>query len=204
MNSNSYDVLCQKIRKMPDWKAAALCAASADKVTPIVVGLGLPSTLRLVEKCLEFVWASVVHSVAHEEGTRLTSLLESTPEWECDDPSYLPFAVTKALDFVRFALWAATSVSANEQAERALSLLLEVAESFDTSITQFPDDRTVKSLGVQLHRSEQSSQDRLVGTIESASVPSADLVATLRQEAKGIAELFGKTLPIYCYYYVQG
>ena len=204
MKSYSYDSLCQRIGRMPNWKVAALCAVCADKVTPIIAGLGLPSTWHLVETCLEFVWTSVAHATETEDSLQLIQALEATPEWECEDSSYLPFVVTKALDFVGFALRAASSHSPKELAEKALSLLAEVAENFDTSTTRFPDEQTIKSLGVQLRNSEELSQERLISTLESATSPTSQFITALRQEATSVSELFKKLLPIYCYYYVQG
>lgn len=204
MNSYNYESLCDRIRKQPDWKATALCTVCAEKVSSIVVGLGLPATWHVVEKCIDFAWSSLLHPVDNEQGLQLIRELEATCEWRCDDPSYLPFAVTRALDFVRFALWAATSVAPAKQVERALSLLLEVAESFDTSAARFPDKETAMSLGVQLRKSEESSQERLVKMVESVSMASNQVIGDLREEARSIGELFRGLLPLYCYYYVRG
>jgi len=53
MRSAHYQSMSQSIDKMADWKAAALCADCASKITPIIARLGLPDTWRLVEECLD-------------------------------------------------------------------------------------------------------------------------------------------------------
>src|SRR5947209_2483676 len=126
MKSYDYRLLCEEVKRMQQWQCTALCAVCAEKVAPIVSTLGLPRTWDLVEQCLAFVWSSTPQVTNIEEGLNLTKALESTPEWGCDDASKLAYIVGNALNFVRFALWAATAVSPSKQAERALSLLPEV------------------------------------------------------------------------------
>ncbi len=137
-------------------------------------------------------------------GQALIEALHSTPEWKCDDLSHLPFIVTKALDFINFALLASISSSSAEQAEQAFSLLLEVTENFDTAASQFPSPQIVAALGIQLLKSEQSSQQRIVASLESVGAVSKDVIGNLRKEALTISDSVKKLLPIYAYYYLHG
>jgi hypothetical protein len=203
MSCDHYESLCQSIDNMADWKAGALCTVCAAKVAPIIARLGLPDTWRLVEECLEFVWGSVGQYSDKKEALRLTKALESTPEWQCEDNSFLPFAVKRALDFIKFALLGITSSAAKEEAKKALSLLVEVAESFDTSARKFPSCDTIKPIDIRLQASEESSQERLVKMLEKASAAPGQTMAALRQEANVVAELFRVLLLIYCYDYVR-
>ena len=140
----------------------------------------------------------------HNTGQALIEALHSTPEWKCDDLSHLPFIVTKALDFINFALLASISSSSAEQAEQAFSLLLEVTENFDTAASQFPSQQIVAALGIHLLKSEQSSQQRLVASLESVGAVSKDVIGNLRKEALTISDSMKKLLPIYAYYYLHG
>jgi len=204
MNSYDYDSLCQTINKMPAWQTVALCAACAEKVTPIIHEIGLPSTWGLVQDCLEHVWSSLGQRIDQGTGLALIEALHSTPEWKCDDLAHLPFIVTKALDFINFALLASISSSSAEQAEQALSLLLEVTENFDTAASQFPAPQIVSALNIQLVKNEQSSQQRLVASLENIGTFSRDVIGNLRSEALTISDSMKKMLPIYAYYYLHG
>ena len=210
MKAYDYDSLCETINTMPAWKAAAICAASAEKVAPIVRAIGLPKTWNLAERCIEHAWSSLGQTNALK-GQELLRALKATPEWGSDDLSegrddflHLPFAVTKALDFMNFALLASMSISPSEQATRALSLLLDVTENFDTATADFPDAQTVQALGIQLRKSEQLSQQRLVASLESAASPSSGLVKNLREESRTLSEMVERLLPIYGYCYLRG
>jgi hypothetical protein len=204
MSSDRYKALCQRIEKMDDWEAAALCAVSASKVVPVIARLGLPDTWRLVEECLEYVWGSFGQASNNEEGLRLAEALESTPEWQCEDNSFLPFAVTETLDFVKLAVLAvAVPSSAKENAKGALDALVGIASSYDASAKKFPAYETTKASNVRLQASEEESQERLMKMLESAHSASRQTIAALRQEAKDIAELFRLLLPLVCYDHVS-
>jgi hypothetical protein len=132
MSSERYRFLCQRIDNIEDWKAAALCAVCASKVAPVVVSIGLPNTWNLVLECLEYVWASLNHAVDNERGLTLAQALEATPEWQCEDNSFLPFAVTEALDFVKLAVLAvAVPSAAKKNAKGALDALGGIASGYD-------------------------------------------------------------------------
>lgn len=200
MTTDRYDSICRSIDSMAEGKAVAICVVCSTKVTAVIVRLALPDTWHLVEECLAFVWQACNHRVDIAEAQRLSEALESTPEWQCEDNAHLPFVVTRALDFVSFALLAVASPPcAKEEAKKALSLLVEFAEGFDSSARAFPSN----PLDANLQASEEASQERLVKMLESASAASSEGVAALRQEADDIAELFKALLPIYCYDYVS-
>jgi hypothetical protein len=145
VTSDRYKSLCQRIDAMENWKAVTLCAVCASKVTPIIAGVGLPGTWRLVQQCIEHVWQNIGQSSNCNEGKPLAKALESTPEWQIEDNSYLLFAVTQVLDFVFLALLAVDDpVSAKESAEGALDLIVVLASSYDSSAMTFPDRGTTK------------------------------------------------------------
>ena len=88
---------------------------------------------------------------AQPRGVRITegyldAELQATPEWQCEDSSYLPFGVTGALDPVHFALQAAAGCSARENAGKAPAHLLDVTDTFDVSAAKFYDAQTGKLL----------------------------------------------------------
>ena len=68
----------------------------------------------------------------------------------------------------------------------------------------FPSPQIVGALGIQLLKSEQSSQQRLVASLESVGAVSKDVIANLRKEALTISDSMKKLLPIYAYYYLHG
>src|SRR5262245_51563489 len=117
MNPYDYHSLCQTINDLPPWKATALCVASAEKVATLIHDIGLPSTWSVVRNCLEHVWSSLTNHANESRVQTLITALHSTPEWECDDPAHFPFIITKALDFVNFALVGSNASSPHEQAE---------------------------------------------------------------------------------------
>jgi len=204
MRAYSYESVCEAIKRMADWQAIAICAVCAEKVAPIGRSVALETTWRLADECLKFAWSSVERRPIVEKGQDLIKSLESLPEWGCDDPRRLPFIVAKALDFTMFAMRASTSVSPSEQAERALSLLLEVTEDFDTAASEFLDAGGATGVARHLRTSEEESQGRLIVLLESASSPSREVVSNLRRESHAISELFERLLPVYCYCYLRG
>ncbi len=204
MSSDRYQILCQRIDNMADWKAAALCAVCASKVAPIIARLGLPDTWRLVEECLEYVWRSLGQSSNNEEGLRLVEAVESTPEWQCEDNSFLPFAVTEMLDFVKLAVLAvAVPSSAKENAKGVLDLLFVISSSYDASAERFLAQYPSRTPNVSLQASEEESQERLVKMLEGVATASKQTIAVMRQEANEIAELFRLLLPMVCYAHVS-
>jgi hypothetical protein len=202
MGDARYDSLCRRINQMADWKATALCAVCASKVTPIIARLGLPDTWHLVEECLEFVWGHIGGNTNSKEALRLTEALEATPEWQCEDNSFLPFAVTKALDFVKLALLAvANPTSAKDNAGGAFDLLVGLASSYDFAAKSFPAHATTKKTALQ--SSEEESQGHLVSMLERATSPSSQTLADLRKEAERLGGLLKVLLPMYCYDYAK-
>lgn len=204
MSSDRYQSLCQRIDNLADWKAAAICAVCASKVAPVIARLGLPDTWRLVEECLEYVWRSLGQSGNKEEGLRLAKALEATPEWHCEDNSFLPFAVTETLDFVKLAVLAvAVPSSAKENAKGVLDLLYVISSSYDASAERFLAQYPSRSPNVSVQASEEESQERLVKMLEGVDTASKQTIAALRQEANEIAELFRLLLPMRCYEYAK-
>jgi hypothetical protein len=200
MSSAHYEAMSRSIDNMVDWKAAAICAVCASKVVPIVARLALPDTWRLVEECIQFVWGNLGQSSNNENGEMLAKALESTPEWQCEDNSFLPFAVTEALDFVKLAVLAvAVPSSAKENAKGAIDLLVGLASSYDFSAKKFLAKEPAKASNVRLQTSEEASQERLVKMLEKLSAPSSQTVDALRREATDIAELIKALLPMVCY-----
>ncbi len=204
MSSARHDSLCQRIDQMADWKAAALCAVSASKVTPIISRLGLPGTWHLVEECVKFVWESVGQTPNAEEALGFIESLQSTPEWNVEDNSFLPFAVTQALDFVKLSLSSfATPASAKKNAAGALDLLAGLASGYDFAAKKFPALAMAKGSDVKLQTSEELSQDHLLSMLEKADGPSSQTLSDLRTEADRVARLIKIFLPIYCYEYAN-
>jgi hypothetical protein len=204
MSNDRYKSLCQRIQAMENWQAAALCAVCASKVRPIIARLGLPGTFRLVEKSLDHVWQNIGQSGNRGEELKLAVALELTPEWQVDDTSYLPSAVTQVLDFVQLALLAAaTPESAKENACGAFDLLVGVASCYDFSAKEFLDAERKRGSDVSLQKSEEASQERLTRLLEKETRPSDQTITALRQEADGIAALFKALLPMHCYGYVK-
>lgn len=204
MKTYDFELLCRAMREMPNWKAISLCAASAEKIGPVIREVGLPSTWAMVQDCLNHVWSSLHENFDHSIWQKLVDSLHSAPEWGCDDSAGLPYIVAKSLDFVDFALSASVSATPAEEAAKAFSLLLEVMESFDTSTEQFPGDVAPLRTGLSFLSSEQNSQQYLLEVLESADIVSRDLIDSLHQESRKVAASVEKIVPVYVYYYLQG
>lgn len=202
MGSYDYGALRGALDGMTPWKASALCAASAEKVTPIVGCLALPDTWSLVERSLAFCWRSLTTDVVAGELQQLQTALYASPEWNCDDNSCLPWVVKKALDFVNLALSAATSSSPSNHALTSLSLLIEFAGVIDHS-AQREDDGVLRKTRIELQQTELQSQARSIEALQAATQPSEHLVAVVRQEARVVMAVVGGALPVYCYRYLQ-
>jgi hypothetical protein len=205
MSKSRYQSLCERIEAMDNWKAAALCAVCASKVTPIIARLGLPNTWRLVEKCLDYVWHGIAQPSDGSDAKRMVESLEATPEWNVEDNSFLPDAVTQVLDFIKLALLAvATPELAKENATGAFDLLIGVTSGYDFSAKKFPAYDTKPGPAVALERSEGESQERLVTLLEKESTLSNQTILALRREAERIAAMFKAILPMYCYDFLKG
>jgi hypothetical protein len=198
-----YRLICADVNEMAPWQQRALCTVCLAKVAPIVKALGLRDTWPPVERSLAFAWASITQPPRVEEGVELLRTIEETPEWNCNDSDYLPHVVAQALSFVEFALKAAGSISPAEQARKAMGLLLDFADPFDSVATRHPEDSAVKRLGMRIVPTEELSQIRIMGTIRTVDQPSRQVITELQREARTVSKMFQELLPIYCYDYVQ-
>jgi hypothetical protein len=115
----------------------------------------------------------------------------------------LPFAVARALNFVRFALLAVSGDMPSEQAARAFSYILEIAETFDTAARKFPAAAQRGNAELALETSEERSQGRLV-EILARPTERGLMVQDAKAEADVIALNFKGLLPVYAYHYVSG
>ncbi len=198
-----YQSLCLQIGGMPPWKLYALAASCAEKVAPIVQGIGSIHTCRLVRNCLDLLWSAPLKQPAAGDFLQLVKAVESTPEWDCDgDSDYLPFEVAQDLDRIHLALRAVASAEPRQEIQGLISLMRDLADCWDATLS------LVKTLpGVPaphaLEESEVRSQERLIGMLAVARQPSRKLVERVKAEAVSVGALFRQATPLYCYAFVS-
>jgi hypothetical protein len=196
-----YESHCCRIRRWQTWKLCLLSAACAEKVFPIVHALGLKRTCLLVEECQNFIWSSPFSTATNsDEAQRLLEALRSTPEWDCDgDNSYLPFEVARALDRLHLSLTTITSPEPHTVLEALISLMRDLADSWDATLSRGKGLRGSAAQPILLEDAEVASQERLINMIEAAHEASTEAIALVKAEAQSVRALFRQYAPMYCF-----
>lgn len=202
MSNYNYQYLIQQISNMSTWQMVAASAVTAEKVSPIIRSLALPATWRTTKLSLDLAWRSVIDLRAHsEEAQFLLHELNAVPEWQCEYPDTLIFAVSKPLDLVRFILTTISSTSNSDMINNiGFSHVLDIADELDVAASDFPD---FVAASYSIRNAEQLSQMSIVAALKDQNAPTKVLLEKLQQEAESISKLVKVALPTFCYGFVS-
>lgn len=187
VTGHDYIALRDELRAMPLWKHVAAALTTAEKTHPIVAVLALPESRRSFEACITFARAFVEHGRGDKaEGEGLVHAIEAAPEWGCEYPNCLPFAVLRPFDLAKYAVNEAILTSGTSKYDGGFSHMLDITGELDGS----------DQLGIS--DAEERSQVSIVDTLRDFDAPCPELFSALELERISVRNLIAEQLPTHC------